>query len=57
MLPVLPEWAAYGAWAAYMLLEYWLGKTKKVDSGSTLEVVLKTTKNVLGAIKKEPPRK
>jgi len=41
--------------AAYMVLEYWLGKTDKVKSGSVLEAALAPFK-FLWATKKEEPK-
>lgn len=50
LIPGLPEWAVYVACGGYLLLEHWLGKTDKVQSGSTLELALNGVKTVLGAV-------
>lgn len=34
------------------LLEYWLGRTKKVEAGSTLELIVLLGRKILGLIKK-----
>lgn len=58
MLPTeLPVWAGYIACGIYMGLEYWLGKTGKVESGSVLEMALNTVGGFCKAlIGKELPK-
>lgn len=41
------------AGALFVLIEFWLGKTEKVESGSTLELVLNAAKAVLKVLKGE----
>ena len=38
--------------AIYTLLEYWLGKTKKVKANSALELVLTTSLDIIKVIRK-----
>lgn len=33
---------------AFVLLEYWLGKTNLIEAGSTLEVILNFLKKIVG---------
>lgn len=40
------------ALAAWAVLEFWLGKTEVLKSGSTLELILNSVKGFLGMIKK-----
>lgn len=47
MLAMLPVWTPYAVWAAHAVLEYWLGRTDKVESGSVLEIVLSTLNSIL----------
>lgn len=53
-LPGLPPWAGPLLCVAYMGLEYWLGKTQKVKSGSALEVGLNAAKGAVDLLKKKP---
>lgn len=39
--------AKVGGVVAYSLLEYWLGKTSKVKSGSVVEIIINAVKNVI----------
>ncbi len=43
--------------AAYPLVEYWIGRTKKVKSNSVLELVLGSSLVIINSIRKssEPP--
>ena len=41
------------AGALFVLIEFWLGKTDKVEAGSTLELVLNAAKAVLKVLKGE----
>jgi hypothetical protein len=43
----LPLWVRVILFIAYMSFEAWLGKTKKVESNSTLELVLNIAKTLL----------
>jgi type II secretory pathway pseudopilin PulG len=42
------EWALL--MAAYAGLEYWLGRTKKVESNSALDFVLQTARSALSGL-------
>jgi len=37
---------------AYAIFEYWLGKTKKVQSNSTIEMILNFIKNFIAVLKR-----
>lgn len=45
------SWQA-AALAGWAILEFWLGTTKLVEAGSTLELVLNFLKKVVGALDK-----
>lgn len=47
-LSTLPEWAPPVACLLYMGLEYWIGKTPKLQSNSVLELVITGLKTVCG---------